>query len=113
MAFKRYNRKGYKMLKIKSAIAQKIYEKVLLINAEAQISAQEIATMLEYPPDTTMGDLAFPCFKLSKVLRRSPVQIAAAIAEGLCGEEIESAEAVEKSYPDFWRDYDALLTKEG
>ena len=82
------------MLKIKSAIAQKIYEKVVLINAEAQISAEDIAAMLEYPPDTTMGDLAFPCFKLSRVLRRSPVQIAATIADGLCGDEIESAEAV-------------------
>ena len=82
------------MLKIKSLIAEKIYEKVLTINAEAQITAEDIAGMLEYPPDVTMGDLAFPCFKLSKTLRRSPVQIASVIAEGLCGEEIESAEAV-------------------
>ena len=82
------------MLKIKSLIAEKIYGSVKSINTDAEISAKDIVPMLEYPPDASMGDLAFPCFKLSKILRRSPVQIASAIAEGLCGEEIESAEAV-------------------
>ncbi len=82
------------MLKIKSLIAEKIFQEVKSINAGAEISVQDITLMLEYPPDADMGDLAFPCFKLSKVLRRSPVQIAATIAEGLAGEAIESAEAV-------------------
>ena len=82
------------MLKIKSLIAEKIYEGVVAINPEAEISAKDIAGMLEYPPDATMGDLAFPCFKLSRALRRSPVQIAATIAQELKAEAIESAEAV-------------------
>ena len=64
------------MLKIKLQIAEKILEGVKGINPDAPICAAEIADMLEYPPDTTMGDLAFPCFKLSKTLRRAPVQIA-------------------------------------
>jgi arginyl-tRNA synthetase len=34
--------------------------------ADVNIQASELADMLEYPPDTTMGDLALPCFKLSK-----------------------------------------------
>ena len=82
------------MLKIKLQIAEKIYEGVKGINPDAEISASEIASMLEYPPDASMGDLAFPCFKLSRALRRSPVQIATAIAQGLCGGAIGSAEAV-------------------
>ena len=82
------------MLKIKLQIAEKILAGVHAINPQAEIGAQDVALMLEYPPDTTMGDLAFPCFKLSKTLRRSPVQIAQAIAEGLCGGAIGSAEAV-------------------
>ncbi len=73
------------MLKIKSQIADKIYEGVLAINKDTELTANDIADMLEYPPDTSMGDLAFPCFKLSKALRRSPVQIAASIAEVLQG----------------------------
>lgn len=71
------------MLKIKAAIAEKIHEGVLALSPDAQISVSDIADMLEYPPDDTMGDLAFPCFKLSKTLRRSPVQIASELAEGL------------------------------
>ena len=82
------------MLKIKLQIAEKILEGVKSINAEAELCAADIAAMLEYPPDANMGDLAFPCFKLSKTLRRSPVQIAATIAEGLSGGAVGSAEAV-------------------
>ena len=82
------------MLKIKSAIAEKIYESVLQINSAAEISAVDIIGMLEYPPDSNMGDLAFPCFKLSKALRRSPVQIAAQLSESLTLDCIKSAEAV-------------------
>ena len=26
--------------------------------------------MLEYPPDRSMGDIAFPCFRLSRIMRR-------------------------------------------
>lgn len=82
------------MLKIKTQIAEKILEGVKRINPDVEISAADISGMLEYPPDPGMGDLAFPCFKLSKALRRSPVQIAANIAEGLVCEAIGSAEAV-------------------
>ena len=82
------------MLKIKALIAEKIHENVLSINPAAEISVEDIVGMLEYPPDTSMGDLAFPCFKLSKALRRAPVQIAAQIADSLTLDCIKSAEAV-------------------
>lgn len=82
------------MLKIKLQIAEKIYAGVKGINPDAEIAIEDIASMLEYPPDASMGDLAFPCFKLSKALRRSPVQIAAALADGLSGGAVASAEAV-------------------
>ena len=71
------------MQTIKKRIAKEIVTAVQSINAEAELNAQDVAAMLEYPPDANMGDLAFPCFKLSKVLRRSPVQIAAALCEAL------------------------------
>ena len=82
------------MLNIKTVIAEKIHENVLLINPAAEISVTDIIGMLEYPPDTSMGDLAFPCFKLSKALRRAPVQIAAQLADNLVLDCIKSAEAV-------------------
>jgi len=36
---------------------------------------------LETPPDRQLGDFAFPCFKLSKALRKAPPAIAAEITE--------------------------------
>jgi len=49
---------------------------------------EQIAEMLEYPPDKAMGHLAFPCFKLSKALRMAPPAIASAIAEDFACEYI-------------------------
>ena len=54
----------------------------------------DIAMMLEYPPNPEMGDLAFPCFKLSKILRRSPVQIATDLSSYLSGEPIGRVDVV-------------------
>ena len=61
---------------------------------EGLLSADEIFSMLEYPPDKTMGDLALPCFRLSKTLRRSPVQIAEALASAVDCAEFSSVSAV-------------------
>ena len=82
------------MQTIKKRIAEQIVSGVRAINADAELNAQDVAAMLEYPPDSTMGDLAFPCFRLSKTLRRAPVQIAAALAESLADESIGKVEAV-------------------
>ena len=82
------------MLTIKKRIAEAILGKVLSVAPDAALTAEEIAGLLEYPPDASMGDLAFPCFRLSKTLRRSPVQIAATLSEALTDACIESAEAV-------------------
>lgn len=82
------------MLEIKNAIASEIAEKIKRLNAEAAIGVSDIAAMLEYPPDSKMGDLALPCFKMSKALRMAPVRIAAAIAEDFGAPYVARAEAV-------------------
>ena len=40
------------------------------------IEAKELANYLEVPKNTEMGDYAFPCFKLSRTLRKAPPAIA-------------------------------------
>ena len=40
------------------------------------VSAEEISSFLTVPPTNGMGDFALPCFKFSKLLRKSPVAIA-------------------------------------
>lgn len=82
------------MLKLKKALSVKILEGIQTLNAESGLTAEAVAEMLEYPPDAAMGDLALPCFKLSKTLRRSPVQIAETLASSLDCECLARAEAV-------------------
>ena len=40
------------------------------------ISAEELSSFIEIPPNNDMGDFALPCFKLSKIMRKSPIMIA-------------------------------------
>ncbi len=82
------------MLKLKKALSEKILEGIQTINADSGLDAAAVADMLEYPPDAAMGDLALPCFKLSKSLRRSPVQIAEALAAAIDCDCLMKAEAV-------------------
>ena len=82
------------MQKFKQIVSEKALDAIKSVFPDAVISSDDLASMLEYPPDTTMGDLALPCFKLSKTLRRSPVQIAQIIAEKLLDPSIKKAEAV-------------------
>ena len=81
------------MIQIKKKTAKEI---AALINEiyNAQISEDELYSMLEYPPDDKMGDIALPCFRLAKALRCAPVKIAEAIAERLNMPEYESAAAI-------------------
>jgi arginyl-tRNA synthetase len=56
---------------------------------------EELAGLLETPKNPSMGDVAFPCFKLSKVLRKAPNAIAAELKDRLAlPAGIEKAEAV-------------------
>ena len=73
------------------------------------MTAEEVASLIACPPDPSMGDYALPCFKLAKVLRKSP----AAIAEALCaafpvGGVVSKAEAV-NGYLNFTVDRAAMV----
>jgi len=82
------------MQNFKKLVAEKILQAIKFSFADVSITENELAGMLEYPPDTTMGDIALPCFKLSRTLRRSPVQIAQLIADDLKDDAIKRVEAV-------------------
>ncbi len=47
------------------------------------MDAEQLESMIEIPPDSSMGDFAFPCFKLSKALRKAPPAIACELCEKL------------------------------
>lgn len=82
------------ILDLKQNIAEYLKEKIDKINPDNGLNVDTLAAMLEYPPDSDMGDLAFPCFKLSKTLRKSPVQIANDIADGFDSELCERVDSI-------------------
>jgi arginyl-tRNA synthetase len=47
------------------------------------ISKTEILDVLEYPPNADLGDIAFPCFTLAKLMKKSPNQIAQDLAQAI------------------------------
>ncbi|QEK12478.1 arginine--tRNA ligase [Crassaminicella thermophila] len=48
-----------------------------------ELTKDEIIEMIEIPPNSQMGDFAFPCFKLAKIFRKAPNMIAQEIAEDI------------------------------
>ena len=77
------------MQKLKKIVADEI-EKITL----GAVKSDEIVSSLAYPPDDSMGDLALPCFKFAKVMRKSPVMIADSLAKEINLDCIEKVEAV-------------------
>lgn len=64
------------MIDFKENIAQKISE-------VTNIDKEELKTYIEIPPNSELGDYAFPCFKLAKALRKAPPAIANDIKEAI------------------------------
>ncbi|MBQ8529164.1 MAG: arginine--tRNA ligase [Clostridia bacterium] len=82
------------MLTLKNKTAALIAKAVEDKFGAALLSGEEIFAMLEYPPDKSMGDLALPCFRLSKTLRRSPVQIADMLSQSIECAEFSAVSAI-------------------
>ncbi|HEY8391903.1 MAG TPA: arginine--tRNA ligase [Capillibacterium sp.] len=58
-----------------------IAELVAKENSGAGLDQETVYGLLEYPPDPVLGDLALPCFKLSKQWRKAPQLIAEELQE--------------------------------
>ena len=72
----------------KDVLAQKIGN---IVN----IDINEIKEYIEIPPNSELGDYAFPCFKLAKELKKSPQIIASEIGEKISiGDDIEKVDVV-------------------
>lgn len=67
-----------------------IKEIAIIIAKAANLDINEVESLIEIPKPG-MGDYAFPCFKLAKVMKKAPQVIASEIAE-----KIEKPEFVEK-----------------
>ncbi|MGB8658609.1 MAG: arginine--tRNA ligase [Candidatus Zixiibacteriota bacterium] len=51
-----------------------------IMSGQTDLPEDEVRELLEIPPDEKLGDYAFPCFVLSKKLRKAPDKIASELA---------------------------------
>ena len=79
---------------MKQRIADLAGEMISAAFPQAQGLPEDLAALLEVPPDPAMGDYAFPCFKLSKALRMGPPMIARKLSESVQKPEIARVECV-------------------
>jgi arginyl-tRNA synthetase len=79
------------MINYKFEIANKL-------NKITGVSANDIIKYIEIPPNSDLGDFAFPCFKLAKDLKKSPMVIATEIKEKLQEDEIIERVVVVNGY---------------
>lgn len=85
----------------KALISERIKEHV-------DLDINTIAGLIEIPPRPEMGDFAFPCFQLSKILRKAPVAIAQELKEKINKEGFEKVENL-GPYLNFFMDKSLFL----
>ncbi|MBE6631551.1 MAG: arginine--tRNA ligase [Ruminococcaceae bacterium] len=69
------------MFELKQQLASKLLGILNEENPDNGLDTDAVLAMFEYPPDPAMGDIAFPCFKLSRILRKAPPLIAQSLKE--------------------------------
>src|SRR3989344_6424774 len=57
------------------------------------LSDEQISSLIEIPPTRDLGDYAFPCFSLAKILKKSPNEIALDISKKIKSDHFEMVEA--------------------
>jgi len=64
--------------------------------------------VLEVPPDSSLGDFAFPCFHLAKTLKKSPVEIAKDLVSKIKKPKIIAKVVATGPYVNFFLDSSAI-----
>jgi len=54
---------------------------ISMLSKETGLRAEDLKELIEIPPNSEIGDYAFPCFVLSKKMKKSPVEIAEKLAK--------------------------------
>lgn len=83
------------MIDFRKEIAKILYSEV------PELGMQEITEMIEIPPDSKMGDFAFPCFKLAKLYKKAPPMIAKEIADKVKNDIFDRVENI-NGYVNFY-----------
>ncbi|GIN86548.1 arginine--tRNA ligase 1 [Heyndrickxia sporothermodurans] len=71
-----------------------IYAKQLGEILQGKLTKEEIYQLIEVPKNQLLGDLAFPCFRLAKTERKSPIEIAKQLSGEIQAKEFIKVEAI-------------------
>ena len=82
------------MNNFKNLVAKDLLNCLKSISPELELTQDDLISMFEYPPDSSLGDIAFPCFKLSRIFRKAPPVIAKEIEEKFSSNVVSKAQAV-------------------
>ena len=74
----------------------------LLNDAIEELDVEQISEILEQPPKPELGDYAFPCFRLAKVMRKAPQMIAQDIADKIPEQDFLERVEVLGAYVNFF-----------
>lgn len=91
------------MLDFKEYIVDKI------LNTGIDLSKEEINNLIEIPPNDEMGDFAFPCFQLAKIMRKNPAMIAEELAEKVKKDGMIRKVEVKGAYVNFFLSKEAYF----
>ncbi|KKP88241.1 MAG: arginyl-tRNA ligase [Candidatus Nomurabacteria bacterium GW2011_GWC2_35_8] len=81
-----------------------------LLAKSTKLKKDDIENLIEVPKDSKLGDFAFPCFSLSKEMKKSPVEIAKDLVFKLKSPELEKVEAI-GPYLNFFVNKSSLATE--
>ncbi|MBQ1408059.1 MAG: arginine--tRNA ligase [Eubacterium sp.] len=91
------------MIDFKTEIANAI------ANELTEIPKDDIYGMIEVPQDSKLGDYAFPCFRLAKIMRKAPPLIAQDIAGKLAGNALFEEVRQVNAYVNFFMNKKAVI----
>jgi len=83
---------------------EKVYQ-ALKTNSRVKIDISQI----EIPPDSKLGDFAFPCFSLSKEMKKNPKEIASDLAKKIKSDKIIDRVEANNAYLNFYLNKSELI----
>lgn len=83
-------------------LLQHIAQQIESALAEMGVESFDVRGTIEIPPNKEMGDYAFPCFQLARILRKAPDRIALELAEKIEASGLIRRVQVVKAYVNFF-----------
>lgn len=85
-----------------------VIEKIINIT---ELDRDIVEKSIEIPPDEKMGDLAFPCFPLAKIMRKAPLVIAQELAGKMSDDDMIEKVQAQGGYLNFFLNREKFISE--